>query len=905
MDLWQLLTSGPLQIAPTALDFLVGAAMRQREGKPLDPQGVSSQFGLRPNTATPRLQLVGTTAVLPIVGLLMPRVSSWASDLFWATGTEQLEQDFRQAVGDTRVQKIVLLVDSPGGSALGNEEVAQSIFAARGKKPITAVVRGMCASAAYYLASGAEQIIATPSSLVGSVGTIMTHVEISKFAEELGYKFTVITHGDKKGHGNQVSPLTPESKATLQQMVDAYGDQFDAACARHRGVSAADVRSKFGGGQVFIAGEAQKRGLIDQVGAIDGLLKSDAAADTPVERQAADRVLVQGQSLGTVAAIGVGELFPGWSPGAAMNYELAAATAQLVQPPQGSAAQADQPILKEETKVKFSKNLKAAMYMHGLLQAADVEKAFEIEDVACWQALVAHFNAKGQEVPDGEKAIIAALQAKPAAAATATLITPESAAKPVVPAAAPTISEDAIRADERSRIANIEASGRLLGMSTEEVATAVASKQSYGEILAAWHEKKAKAEPPVAQSDITGGEAGADKFEAAAVAALLDRSGHGDPAAAKPAGFAELRHAPLSYIAERCLQASGIRVPQFMAKEQLALMALQMGGAGNVTEYGSEKFGGGPSASGPAFNRPGDFPHLLSNLAGKILDQALQLADTSYEHYTDRIPDVADFKPKTVIQAGQFEELDLLLDDEDPKTQAMLEEIGGWLQVDRFGNMAGLTPVMVANDDLDAFEGQLVSLSYAHDQTLNRLCLSLVTSNVTLLDGVALYHDGSHANDIDSAGAAPSATEMTKHRTKHALQPGVGGRGVVRTPPAIALVPQALSEAAEQTFLTAGVLLEAMLKAPATDSAINVHRGKIKPVVEPELDASSAKKWYTFANPKIRRVIAHAFMKGYGRGGRRTSWFDPARETRYVKLEGRFGAAAVSHRGSVRNKGEN
>lgn len=890
MDLWQLLTSGPLQIAPTALDFLVGAAMRQREGKPLDPQGVSSQFGLRPNTATPRLQMVGTTAVLPIVGLLMPRVSSWASDLFWATGTEQFEQDFRQALGDTRVQRIVLLVDSPGGSALGNEEVAQSIFAARGKKPIIAVVRGMCASAAYYLASGADQIIATPSSLVGSVGTIMTHVEISKFAEELGYKFTVITHGDKKGHGNQVSPLTPEAKATLQMMVDAYGDQFDAACARHRGVNVAAVRTKFGGGQVFIAGEAQKRGLIDQVGAIDGLLKSDAATELPpVERQAADHVLLPGVAVHLNVGEQVGML-PGWSPGAAMNYELGAATAELIQPQQASAACADQPILKEETHVKISKNLKAAMYMYGLLQVADVEKAIAMEDAVCWAALVGYFSAKGEQVPDDEKKILAALQPKPEVAATSAVT-------------APAVNEDAIRADERSRVANIEASGRLLGMSTEDVAAAVASKQSYGDILTAWHEKKGKAEPPVAQSDITGGEAGADKFEAAAVAALLDRSGHGDPAAAKPAGFAELRHAPLSYIAERCLQTSGVRVPQFMDKEQLALMALQMGGAGNVTVFGSEKFGGGPSASGPAFNRPGDFPHLLSNLAGKILDRALQLADTSYEHYSDRIPDVADFKPKTVIQAGQFEELDLLLDDEDPKTQAMLEEIGGWLQVDRFGNKAGLTPVMVANDDLDAFEGQLVSLSYAHDQTLNRLNLSLVTSNVTLLDGVALFHDGSHANDLTS-GAAPSAAQMTLHRNKHALQPGVGGRGVVRTPPAIALVPQALSEAAEQTFLTAGVLIEAMLKAPATDTAINVHRGKIKPIVEPELDASSAKKWYTFANPAIRRVIAHAFMKGYGRGGRRTSWFDPARETRYVKLEGRFGAAAVSHRGSVRNAGE-
>lgn len=386
-------------------------------------------------------------------------------------------------------------------------------------------------------------------------------------------------------------------------------------------------------------------------------------------------------------------------------------------------------------------------------------------------------------------------------------------------------------------------------------------------------------------------ETGAARFAADACDALLMRSGfHPTDAAASPEAV-QLQGAPLSHIAQRCLELSGQQVSSFSDPEGLALAALQMGGTNLV-----------PFAAGPAYNRPGDFPNLLSNLAGKILDQALLIAEPTYPVWTAKLPDVPDFKPHTIIGLGMADQLDEIMDDEDAKALQLDEEAAGYIQAGRYGNKVGLTPVMVANDDLDAFTQGLQSLAVAHERTLNGLCIALLGGNVTLLDGFSLFDDATHGNDIASGtGGVPSTTQANLMRLKHRRQTGIGGVGKVRTPPKIALVPTAHEEAAMQTFLNFSRLNES--KLPVTDATINTFRGSIEPVVEPDLEDYSVLQWYTLADPRIRRSIVHVFQRGYGRGGKRTTWFDPGKETRYVKLEGRFAAAAASFRGIVRNAG--
>lgn len=839
-------------IHPPALAELLSLLERMPADE-MDLESIGGRLGMQASDS--RMEVTNGVAYIPVVGVLQPK-ANYMTRWFGGTATSQVEVDFRRAVSDSQIRAIVLLVDSPGGSAMGNEELAQTIFAARGSKPITAFVRGICASAAYYVASAADRIVASPSSSVGSIGTILFHADQSKMLEEWGITVTPIHHGRHKADGNPYQPLGEQGKQTLQAYVNAYGDQFVEAVARHRAITPSEVMDRFGQGKVFLASEALSLGLIDAVGAIESLHVAAATEEEPpADHQATP------------------------SPSSLLSRSTAPASAASDPPVPVTAQQA---VDKESD---MSKRIKAALYALGLVSAADAS------DEVCQAALSGFFRGT---VPESEEKILHALTHREVAEATAAA--PETpAASNVQQAHDREIAEaraEAIATDRRRR-EQIEASGRLLGMTAEQIAEAVNGDQSHETVIAAWHQTLAEREQPV--RTVTSQGEGADRFAVDAVDAMLLRCGYRATREDVPAEARQMASAPLSYFAQECLRMAGRRISPFDNAEEIALQALQMGGA-EVMPFG------GVGASTPAFNRPGDFPNLLAGLANKILDQAIQIAEPTYPVWTARMADLPDFKPATIIGMGHFDELDEVMDDEEIKQLEMNEEMAGWIQIGRYANAVALTPVMTANDDLDSFSQALQSLAVAHEHTLNRLCLALITGNVVLPDGVALFNLAAHGNDIvGGGGGAPSTVQANAMRLLHRRQTGIGGFGRVKTPPKIALVPTAWEEAAMQTFLQFSRLNES--KLPVTDATINVFRGSIEPVVEPDLEDASLTQWYTFADPRIRRTVVHAFQRGYGRGGKRTRWFDPRRKSQIFDIEGRFAAAVAGHRGAVRNAG--
>jgi signal peptide peptidase SppA len=218
-------------------------------GDGLSRAEIAAAIGMASSDA-PTTQMVGTVAVLPVFGVLSQK-SNWLTRALGWTSTETFERDFRDAVASSQVKAIVMLVDSPGGSAIGNEEVSNTIYAARGVKPVYTFIRGIGASAAYYFPSAADQVYASPSSTIGSIGAVSTHIEYSKAMAEAGYGVTVIRSAPNKQLGNSFEKLTPEAKASLQKWVGAYGDQFEKAVAKNRGVSQADVKTSSGRAMPF------------------------------------------------------------------------------------------------------------------------------------------------------------------------------------------------------------------------------------------------------------------------------------------------------------------------------------------------------------------------------------------------------------------------------------------------------------------------------------------------------------------------------------------------------------------------------------------------------------------------------------------------------------------------------
>ncbi len=277
----------PWAILPAALAAIVDLVDLRIEGVRLSRDEIDARLAAAREGAGPRLgrQRSGTVAVIPIYGVLTHRANLFA-DISGATPVTALRQAFREALADPEVSAIVFDVDSPGGAIDGVPEFASEVLAARGQKPLVAVANTLMASAAYWIGSATDEIVATPSSLVGSIGVVTAHTDTSAMGEAMGVRTTLISAGKYKTEGNEYAPLGDEARAHIQSIVDdAYGLFVDAV-ARGRGTTAAAVRSGYGEGRVLTPKRARAAGLIDRVDTLEGAIARLASGKRPPLRSA-------------------------------------------------------------------------------------------------------------------------------------------------------------------------------------------------------------------------------------------------------------------------------------------------------------------------------------------------------------------------------------------------------------------------------------------------------------------------------------------------------------------------------------------------------------------------------------------------------------------------------------------
>lgn len=238
----------------------------------------------------------GSVMVLPLYGIINQR---YAGDFSGPQGTsvQEFTQQFRQAMNDPNVKAIVIDVDSPGGTVSGVDELATEIYNARkqGTKKITAVSNCLMASAAYYIASQANEICVSPSSLTGSIGVYQLHEDDSTALENLGVRYTFISAGKYKTEGNSFQPLDDEARTAMQGVVDDFYSLFTKAVARGRGVALKAVLSGFGQGRVLTAQDAVKQGLADRIATLDEVL-SKYGVKQPVGSSSAEIELTPTQA---------------------------------------------------------------------------------------------------------------------------------------------------------------------------------------------------------------------------------------------------------------------------------------------------------------------------------------------------------------------------------------------------------------------------------------------------------------------------------------------------------------------------------------------------------------------------------------------------------------------------------
>jgi len=211
----------------------------------------------------------GTVAVVPIIGPITKRDSIF-SVLFGGTSTTRLTQQLRALAADESVATILLNIDSPGGTVSGVPELAAEVRRTAESRRVVAIANDMAASAAYWIASQADEVIATPEALVGSVGVFAMHQDVSGLMEQMGVRTTFIQAGRYKTEGNPYEPLSDEARAHVQSIVDAAHAQFVNDVAKGRGrdgatVTPAQVRADYGEGRVLTAKDAKAVGMIDRI----------------------------------------------------------------------------------------------------------------------------------------------------------------------------------------------------------------------------------------------------------------------------------------------------------------------------------------------------------------------------------------------------------------------------------------------------------------------------------------------------------------------------------------------------------------------------------------------------------------------------------------------------------------
>lgn len=182
-------------------------------------------------------------------------------------------EEIKDYAKDSSVKALVLRVDSPGGAVAPSQEIYEEVRKAAGKKPVVVSMGSVAASGGYYISSPATKIFANPGTLTGSIGVIMEIPNIEGLMNKVGIKTDVIKSGRHKDIASIFRGRSKEEREILQTVLDDVHEQFITAVAEGRKMIPDDVK-KIADGRVFTGRQAQKIGLVDEIGNLEDAIKA-------------------------------------------------------------------------------------------------------------------------------------------------------------------------------------------------------------------------------------------------------------------------------------------------------------------------------------------------------------------------------------------------------------------------------------------------------------------------------------------------------------------------------------------------------------------------------------------------------------------------------------------------------
>jgi protease-4 len=214
--------------------------------------------------------------LMDIAGAISSEESKSALGLSTRESTvARVQEELDRATEDDDVIAVVLRVNSPGGTVTGSDIIYERLmrFKAERGAPVVVQMMDVAASGGYYVALAGDEIVASPTSVTGSIGVIFTNVSLEGLLDKIGVRNQTVASGRMKDIGSPLRTMTPAERAVLEQLIGDMQERFVGLVRERRPGLTEEMKAQMVDGRVFSADQALAGGLVDAIGYLDGSIE--------------------------------------------------------------------------------------------------------------------------------------------------------------------------------------------------------------------------------------------------------------------------------------------------------------------------------------------------------------------------------------------------------------------------------------------------------------------------------------------------------------------------------------------------------------------------------------------------------------------------------------------------------
>jgi protease-4 len=204
-------------------------------------------------------------AVITMRGLISSSLPGTVTDSM----VDDMRAALQQARDDNHVKAIVLEVDSPGGEVTASDAIYSALIKTRARKPVVVYMDSLAASGGYYVSCGGKYLMASDTTITGSIGVIIQTLNYEQLFNKVGLASVIFKSGKFKDMLNGARPITPEERELVQSFIMKTYDKFLGIVAKERNLPADLLRNTIADGRILSGKDAFDNKLIDGLGELD------------------------------------------------------------------------------------------------------------------------------------------------------------------------------------------------------------------------------------------------------------------------------------------------------------------------------------------------------------------------------------------------------------------------------------------------------------------------------------------------------------------------------------------------------------------------------------------------------------------------------------------------------------